>query len=282
MSDILPTVYDFDVQQPVSTDVAIYGGIFAKRHVLPVAGTYVPQHAHAYDHLSVITAGGMRAWCDGALLGDFYAPHELRIGAHTKHVFMSLADATSFYCLHSVDAFEESEQHELPKAATLRDVGKPKPDGILIKRESLDTILSSPPELFEAHCLSVGDAPDAWLDKNWALMKRLEVTGGLYMFAARRGGDLLGYLMTIVSPALDEIGKSEALHTLFYSSPDVPGLGLRLQRTSIEYAKSIGVDTMVLRAGHRGQGPRLAALYRRLGAVPSGNLFMIDLQSGAL
>ena len=64
------------------------------RHTIPKAGTYVPQHSHTYDHLSLLASGAMRAWCDGVHLGDFHAPAEIRIVAHAKHIFMALADET--------------------------------------------------------------------------------------------------------------------------------------------------------------------------------------------
>ena len=85
--------------------------------------------------------------------------------------------------------------------------------------------------------------------------------------------------MAFVSPALDEIGTLEGLHTLFYTSPDEYGLGLRLQRASIEHLKDLGVARVVMRAGYRGDGPRLSALYRRLGAFHSGELYTLNLKA---
>ena len=84
--------------------------------------------------------------------------------------------------------------------------------------------------------------------------------------------------MALASPVLYALNSTEGLHTLFYTDPDVPCLGLRLQRASIEFLREVGVDNVVLRAGHRGNGPRLGALYRRLGAKPAGNLFMIHFE----
>lgn len=273
----LPGIYNFDVPQPISTDLALYGGIFAKRHTIPKAGTYIPQHAHGYPHLSILTVGAMRAWQDGDLVGDFFAPAEIRIPAHAKHTFLALADGTTFYCIHNAEQFDVEEEHALP-GGQLRAVGLPKDDGVVFAREGLDMFLQEDSPLYYAHAASVGEMPDAWKDKNWALMKRLQDLGVLHMTTARYHGRLIGYLMALVAPTLHEIGETEGMHTIFYTSPEFPGLQLRLQRASMEYLRSLGVGHVVLRAGPRGNGPRLPALYRRLGAVPSGQLFMVDLK----
>ena len=276
MSETLPVSFDVAPDQPISTDIALYGGVFAKRHVIPKAGTYVPQHSHGYDHLSLLASGAMRAWCDDKLVGNFKAPAEIRIPAGTKHTFLALTDETIFYCIHNADAFEEDECHELP--GLLKPGSVDRGDGIVFAREELDTFLSEDGHLFEAHCISVGERPNEWQDKNWALMKRMQAQGYLHLTTARRQGVLLGYLMALVSPMLYALDSTEGLHTLFYTDPKVPGLGLRLQRASIEFLRGVGVDNVILRAGHRGNGPRLTALYERLGAKPVGRLFAIHFK----
>ena len=111
---VLPNAFTPALQQPVSTDTAPYGGILLKRHVLPAEGLYVAQHAHAYDHITVVAAGGLRAWCDGRLLGDFLAPAELPIPAGSMHAFMALAAETLVYCVHAAATYAETERAELP------------------------------------------------------------------------------------------------------------------------------------------------------------------------
>ena len=133
--------------------------------------------------------GGLRAGSNGDLLGDFNAPAEIRIPAHTKHTLKALADETTFYCVHNADQFEMEEEHELP--GRLRPGTIDRDDGIVFAREDLDTFLTEDGRLFAAHCASVGERPDEWQDKNWALMKRMQAMGHLYLTTARRGGVLL-------------------------------------------------------------------------------------------
>ena len=64
------------------------------------SGTIIPQHAHAYDHTSMLAKGSIRAWADDVLLGEFEAPYPMFIRAHVKHTFMSLENDTLIYCIH--------------------------------------------------------------------------------------------------------------------------------------------------------------------------------------
>ena len=41
-------------QQPYGVEIKMADGIFVKQMVLSRAGTMVPQHAHDYDHLSML------------------------------------------------------------------------------------------------------------------------------------------------------------------------------------------------------------------------------------
>lgn len=288
MSQALPAAFDLAAEQPISTDIAMYGGVFAKRHVIPQAGTYIPQHAHAYDHLSLLTVGGLRAWSNGDLLGDFIAPAEIRIPAHTKHTFLALADGTTFYCIHSVDHFEETERGELPGVVGCQDckmceppalvMGEPDDTGISFQQEALSVAKRDADSLMVEHALLIGEDPEMRHAKNWPLMFRLNEMGVLHCTTARCNGRLFGYLLAIVAPSLEDETKTEALHTSFCTSRDVPGLGLKLQRASIEFLRKRGVDMVELRAGTRGLGPRMGTIYRRLGAVAAGESYILQLK----
>jgi quercetin dioxygenase-like cupin family protein len=74
--------------------------VFIKQMYLKDTGTIIPQHAHLYDHTSMLARGRIRAWADGVELGDFEAPHPLYIPARVKHTFMSLENDTLIYCIH--------------------------------------------------------------------------------------------------------------------------------------------------------------------------------------
>ena len=100
MSD-LPTTFRRHPEQPIETDLCMCEGLFAKVAVF-ARGSYVPQHAHESDHLSVIAAGAVRVWEDGRCRGDFRAPAGIVIAANIKHTFLALEDHTAVVCVHRV------------------------------------------------------------------------------------------------------------------------------------------------------------------------------------
>lgn len=277
--DSLPQHFDLAAEQPISTDIGMADNMFFKQHVIPRAGTYVPQHSHTYDHISFLAVGSLRAWADGVPLGDFVAPKLLTIKAHKKHAFLSLVDGTVFHCIHNVERaghVEEEEHHELVAPPPI--MGEPDDAGFTFQQEPFDVWLKDGTPLFDEHLVQVGEAPGSWTDKNLPLMRRLAALGVLHVTTARCNGRMFGYLMAIVSPTLYSADRTEALHTTFFCAPSAPGLGLKLQHASINFLRSIGVNEVVFRAGTQGDGPRLGALYRRLGAVDAGQLFLLDLK----
>lgn len=108
MSDILAAAPD----QPYEVDIMMADGIFIKQITVPNAMTLIPQHAHVYDHTSMIAVGAFRVWKDGALLGDIHAPTGLLIEAGAKHAFLSLTDGATLYCIHNVSRTGEMEIQE--------------------------------------------------------------------------------------------------------------------------------------------------------------------------
>jgi|GEM_PF-1313623 len=149
------------------------------------------------------------------------------------------------------------------------------------QQEPFDQFLEDAKDLFVEHATEVGEAPDAWKNKNTDLMRVLESVGALYVTTARCNGKMFGYLMSIVSPALDTHSGVDGTHTLFYCSPDAPGIGLKLQRASVEFLRNRGVDRVAFRAGTRASGEKASALFRRLGAQDVGQMFTLDLKETA-
>ena len=143
--------------------------MFARRHVIPKAGLYVPQHAHSYDHLSLLTVDGLRAWCDEKLLGSFTAPAEIRIPALSKHTFLAPVDGTTFYCIHNVEHFEEKERGKLPGINPCAScqvcqpsapaMGEPDETGMSFQQEPLAIAKRDADELMVQHALLIGEDP---------------------------------------------------------------------------------------------------------------------------
>jgi len=126
------------------------------------------------------------------------------------------------------------------------------------------------------HCASVGEHPDNYLNKNIPLFQKYEEVGALQVTIAQSNGRIFGYLVSIIGESLEVSGKLTGCHTVFYASPDYPGLGLKLQRKAIEGLRQRGVNEIVMRAGTRGSGDRISTLYRRLGAEPAGTLYRLE------
>lgn len=96
--------------QPVQTDIHMCEGLFVK-HAIFAEGSYIPQHSHETEHLSVIATGAVRCWADGVLLGDFKAPAGVVIKAHVKHMFLALEPMTTVLCVHRVNDDGEPAIH---------------------------------------------------------------------------------------------------------------------------------------------------------------------------
>lgn len=97
--------------QPVQTNMTMCEGLFVK-HCVFDAGSWIPQHSHSTEHLSVIAAGAVRVWQDGVELGEFHAPAGITIKAHCKHTFLALEPNTTILCVHRVEDGEEPDIHE--------------------------------------------------------------------------------------------------------------------------------------------------------------------------
>lgn len=103
-------------EQPVETDIKMADGIFAKQILVKKRGTVLPQHAHAWDHVSFISAGAVTVHVDGELLGTFGAPAGIVIKAGMKHLFVTIADDTVISCIHRIDRTGEIdviEEHQI-------------------------------------------------------------------------------------------------------------------------------------------------------------------------
>jgi quercetin dioxygenase-like cupin family protein len=98
-------------EQPIQTDIHLCEGLFVK-HCVFAEGTYIPQHSHSDEHLSVIATGAVRVWADDVWLGDYAAPAAVVIRPQVKHMFLALAPMTTVLCVHRVDETGEPAIHE--------------------------------------------------------------------------------------------------------------------------------------------------------------------------
>lgn len=92
-------------------------GIYLKQYAFPAAGTVAPQHAHKYDHTTMVVSGAI--WVeteDGAPAKLCRAPSGLLIKRGVKHKFTTMADNTVLWCIHNAmhpDVAAVLAEHEL-------------------------------------------------------------------------------------------------------------------------------------------------------------------------
>lgn len=150
-------------------------------------------------------------------------------------------------------------------------------EGLTIEQEPFDVFMRDSQEMFAEHLVAVGEAPDNWLNKNLAAMHDIDRAGNMHMTVARSNGRVFGYLMAITGPSLESPNVVTAMHLLFYASPLFPGLGMKLQRSSVASLKARGVGEIFFRDGIRGMGGRLGTIYRRLGAAEFGQMYKLEV-----
>jgi hypothetical protein len=151
-------------------------------------------------------------------------------------------------------------------------------DGVTFQVEDSRTFFRDAQQLFAEHLAVTDQSPDDF--KNVPLFMSLDDIGALQIMTARSGnGLMLGYLVTVIAPSLDTPGVLHGWHNIFFASSEVRGLGMKLQRAALVALRERGVSEVQMRAGHRGAGPRLGTIYRRLGAEEFGQLYRLPLEA---
>lgn len=82
-------------------EVTTADGIWIKRYTFPVAGSIVAQHAHVWDHTTMIVTGAVYLWRDGVLDGRHDGPACLFVKAGVKHTFQTIENDTTVLCIHN-------------------------------------------------------------------------------------------------------------------------------------------------------------------------------------
>jgi hypothetical protein len=150
-------------------------------------------------------------------------------------------------------------------------------DGVTFQCEPFREFYRDAQPLFAEHLVQTGQSPDDHARKNVPLLERLDDDGCLHVFTGRSNGRMFSYLLSVIAPSLDSPTEMLAEQTIFFADPSWPGLGMKTQRAAIADLRERGVNRVLMRAGRRGSGPRLGALFRRLGAEPFGDLYNLSL-----
>lgn len=160
-------------------------------------------------------------------------------------------------------------------------MSKPRPqpdDGLVVAEEKFPASFAEAQQMFEDHCVAVGELPDEWTKNNIELLYQMDAVGKLQILTARSNGQLFGYLVTMLGAELDNAAIKSATHTLFYASDRWPGAGLRLQREALIRLKQKGYSEVLMRSG-LGPGSRVETIYKRIGANFDGKIFRIMLDA---
>lgn len=156
---------------------------------------------------------------------------------------------------------------------------EPSDGQLTIQEEDFDIFWRDGQHLFADHAAEVGERDGAMLNVNVFLARELERKGATQIMTARFGGQMVGYLVTLISPTLEDRDLMSAMQNTFYVAKSFRGIGPKLQSASLQRLRERGIGEVVLRAGVRGDGPRLAAMYERLGATEYGRLFNLPLRA---
>jgi len=115
----------YEVEQPEDWEFAGADGVFIKQMSLPKKGMVVPQHAHTYDHYTMLATGSLKVIKDGVEMGVFHAPKPIFIAAKAKHLLIAMVDDTLAYCIHRLDEEGNVDIHDEHTVTILpRDEGR--------------------------------------------------------------------------------------------------------------------------------------------------------------
>ena len=86
------------------------GGVYAKETIIP-AGMQLVQHAHKFEHLSILAQGTVEMIIDGCRR-VVHAPACLTIQQNKHHGVKALTD-TVWFCVHSTDCTDSESIDEV-------------------------------------------------------------------------------------------------------------------------------------------------------------------------
>lgn len=97
--------------QPIGREYTTSDGkTFVKEMDLPVAGMVIPQHAHAYEHISYVARGSVLF--EDRVIRCGTPEAAIRVPAFKKHTFKSLEPDTLVLCIHA-NAPVVTDEHQI-------------------------------------------------------------------------------------------------------------------------------------------------------------------------
>lgn len=147
------------------------------------------------------------------------------------------------------------------------------PIGTIYQTEPWATFKAEARELFVRHWKEVAlNHADVPLDIDHARYDALAAAGGLHVLTARRGGLLIGYQVTIVSPHLHYRSTLHGITDVYWIAPECRHgvTAIRLFQAAERELKKLGVRKLFTATKlHLDQG----SLFERLGYKPVERLY---------
>lgn len=186
-----------------------------------------------------------------------------------------------YYLAHAKQLAKLSTQVKHRSLAAMRP--KTVERGVVLHVEPYsEALMREAVPLLREHLVLMEQSPEDYALRNFALYQHLQDIGALQCVIARVNGRMFGYLLSIVSPSLDQAGRLEAQHTVFFADKSVFGLGMQMQRFAADALRERGVDDLFMRTGNRtASSPKLGTMYERMGAEPMGQIYRLPLGEAA-
>lgn len=87
-------------------------GIYFRSILIPIAGTWIPQHVHKHTHATYCGQGAAAMYVDGEWVRRVEAGQVVEVKAGKQHSFRAIENNTRLTCVH--DAKSAEEQKAIP------------------------------------------------------------------------------------------------------------------------------------------------------------------------
>lgn len=105
-------------------NIACVANIFSRMMHFKRAGDTEVEHAHQFDHLTLLAKGKLKVTVNG-VVSEFTAPHMIYIEKHKVHELVALVDETVAYCIHALRNKDDNEIIDpsmIPAGASALDI----------------------------------------------------------------------------------------------------------------------------------------------------------------
>lgn len=113
------------VSEPI-IQIQVVDNVFVRMMCFVQAGDTVTGHAHTFDHITLLSSGAVRMYCEN-VEKEFIAPHLIVTSKGKHHGFTALQPNTLLCCVHAIrdgDGVEDIAPQELDQRHALELLAK--------------------------------------------------------------------------------------------------------------------------------------------------------------